>query len=160
MTVPFRIRNLGTETLTIEGKSVTGANAGDFTIRNLPTGVLGNTTIGAGSHIDFDVEFEPSAAGTRNATIVLDTNDDDENPYSFAIRAVEQDPELFPEIRIVSSGAGTITHGDSSPTLAKGTDFGNPTVGDSSLSNNFIICLLYTSPSPRDKRQSRMPSSA
>ena len=25
---------------------------------------------------------------------------------------------------------------------------------------NFINCLLYTSPSPRDKRQSRMPSSA
>ena len=24
----------------------------------------------------------------------------------------------------------------------------------------FIPCLLYTSPSPRDKRQSRMPSSA
>ena len=24
----------------------------------------------------------------------------------------------------------------------------------------FKICLLYTSPSPRDKRQSRMPSSA
>ena len=26
--------------------------------------------------------------------------------------------------------------------------------------NKFIDCLLYTSPSPRDKRQSRMPSSA
>ena len=26
--------------------------------------------------------------------------------------------------------------------------------------SRFIICLLYTSPSPRDKRQSRMPSSA
>ena len=25
---------------------------------------------------------------------------------------------------------------------------------------NLITCLLYTSPSPRDKRQSRMPSSA
>ena len=24
----------------------------------------------------------------------------------------------------------------------------------------FYLCLLYTSPSPRDKRQSRMPSSA
>ena len=24
----------------------------------------------------------------------------------------------------------------------------------------FVLCLLYTSPSPRDKRQSRMPSSA
>ena len=26
--------------------------------------------------------------------------------------------------------------------------------------NTFLPCLLYTSPSPRDKRQSRMPSSA
>ena len=25
---------------------------------------------------------------------------------------------------------------------------------------DFLACLLYTSPSPRDKRQSRMPSSA
>ena len=24
----------------------------------------------------------------------------------------------------------------------------------------YLLCLLYTSPSPRDKRQSRMPSSA
>ena len=29
-----------------------------------------------------------------------------------------------------------------------------------SIDENFINCLLYTSPSPRDKRQSRMPSSA
>ena len=28
------------------------------------------------------------------------------------------------------------------------------------LDVDFNICLLYTSPSPRDKRQSRMPSSA
>ena len=28
------------------------------------------------------------------------------------------------------------------------------------MSANAFICLLYTSPSPRDKRQSRMPSSA
>ena len=26
--------------------------------------------------------------------------------------------------------------------------------------HGFSVCLLYTSPSPRDKRQSRMPSSA
>ena len=34
--------------------------------------------------------------------------------------------------------------------------FGNPDY----LAGDNIICLLYTSPSPRDKRQSRMPSSA
>ena len=28
------------------------------------------------------------------------------------------------------------------------------------IPNNLRACLLYTSPSPRDKRQSRMPSSA
>ena len=28
------------------------------------------------------------------------------------------------------------------------------------ISTNVSICLLYTSPSPRDKRQTRMPSSA
>ena len=28
------------------------------------------------------------------------------------------------------------------------------------IGKEYIICLLYTSPSPRDKRQSRMPSSA
>eukprot|EP00827_Trimyema_finlayi_P000701 TRINITY_DN117_c0_g1_i14.p2 TRINITY_DN117_c0_g1~~TRINITY_DN117_c0_g1_i14.p2 ORF type:complete len:108 (+),score=63.71 TRINITY_DN117_c0_g1_i14:75-398(+) len=32
--------------------------------------------------------------------------------------------------------------------------------GTSALADRFNICLLYTSPSPRDKRQSRMPSSA
>ena len=31
---------------------------------------------------------------------------------------------------------------------------------DISILNRLNICLLYTSPSPRDKRQSRMPSSA
>ena len=32
--------------------------------------------------------------------------------------------------------------------------------GELSAINRFCSCLLYTSPSPRDKRQSRMPSSA
>ena len=31
---------------------------------------------------------------------------------------------------------------------------------DALIASNAEACLLYTSPSPRDKRQSRMPSSA
>ena len=31
---------------------------------------------------------------------------------------------------------------------------------DLKIGSRYPICLLYTSPSPRDKRQSRMPSSA
>ena len=33
-------------------------------------------------------------------------------------------------------------------------------LGDLSENGDYHACLLYTSPSPRDKRQSRMPSSA
>ena len=33
-------------------------------------------------------------------------------------------------------------------------------IGDVLFKPTFTNCLLYTSPSPRDKRQSRMPSSA
>ena len=36
--------------------------------------------------------------------------------------------------------------------------YGNPKVETSNA--DLLACLLYTSPSPRDKRQSRMPSSA
>ena len=39
----------------------------------------------------------------------------------------------------------------------------NSTSGDGDnkrIKSNTSLCLLYTSPSPRDKRQSRMPSSA
>ena len=33
-------------------------------------------------------------------------------------------------------------------------------LSDKQAQGNIVVCLLYTSPSPRDKRQSRMPSSA
>mgnify|MGYP003327054268 CR=1 FL=1 len=35
-----------------------------------------------------------------------------------------------------------------------------PSSVDEDIVKESLLCLLYTSPSPRDKRQSRMPSSA
>ena len=40
------------------------------------------------------------------------------------------------------------------------TGFGAGILGQTSFSGALIICLLYTSPSPRDRQKSRMPSSA
>ena len=37
---------------------------------------------------------------------------------------------------------------------------GSSVLNTDSMSDEYATCLLYTSPSPRDKRQSRMPSSA
>ena len=48
------------------------------------------------------------------------------------------------------SSFGTFSLRDKSARVGR-----NPKTGDEAP-----ICLLYTSPSPRDKRQSRMPSSA
>ena len=38
--------------------------------------------------------------------------------------------------------------------------FGWANYAYSNIADHYGVCLLYTSPSPRDKRQSRMPSSA
>ena len=40
------------------------------------------------------------------------------------------------------------------------TALAQPELGQAIRAADLVICLLYTSPSPRDKRQSRMPSSA
>ena len=71
-----------------------------------------------------------------------------------------------------SSGSGTITIGQSGETIALGTGASQTLAANTpafeanlssttSLSHNTItLCLLYTSPSPRDYGTSRMPSSA
>ena len=57
---------------------------------------------------------------------------------------------LGAEVRPVESGSKTLK------------DAMNEALRDwvANVDDTFYICLLYTSPSPRDKRQSRMPSSA
>ena len=64
------------------------------------------------------------------------------------------------------------TNGDDVITTLTGNDTVNAGAGDDLITidadgtgfidggDGFDLCLLYTSPSPRDKRQSRMPSSA
>ena len=51
------------------------------------------------------------------------------------------------------NGAGKTT------TISMLTGLFPPTSGNAII-NGYDICLLYTSPSPRDQRGSRMPSSA
>ena len=64
--------------------------------------------------------------------------------------------ETFNSVKIpsvnIDPGTALKSEQPQSATQVK-TDFEYKIIG-------FIACLLYTSPSPRDKRQSRMPSSA
>ena len=60
---------------------ITGTHASDYTTTAQPA-----TLITAGSSTTFSITFDPSAAGTRIATIDMNNNDIDENPYTFAIQ--------------------------------------------------------------------------
>ncbi|WP_162628116.1 choice-of-anchor Q domain-containing protein [Arcticibacterium luteifluviistationis] len=78
----FTIVNEGTSTLTLGANPVTksGPHEADYTILQ-PS----ETTIAPGDSVYFDIIFDPSVFGERNATISIANDDTDENPYTFAI---------------------------------------------------------------------------
>ena len=77
----FTIQNTGTAALTIGAITIAGANAADFTVTSSPA-----ASVVAGGSTTFQVTFNPSADGVRNATISIANNDANENPYTFAIQ--------------------------------------------------------------------------
>lgn len=126
----FKITNDGNQSLNISNPRITGPGASHFSF----TGVNSAFDIGAGNDREFTITFNPSSLGTKDATFLIDSNDDDEATYSFALRGVGTG---FPEIRVQGrrNVTGTflseIGDGDSSPRSADGTLFANTTVGES-----------------------------
>ena len=80
----FTINNTGNEDLTLLGAPkvfVGGDHASDFSVSTHPL----SPVVGGGS-TTFEVTFGPSAKGVRSATITIENNDPDEDPYVFAIQ--------------------------------------------------------------------------
>lgn len=77
----FTIENTGAGSLSISSIVLSGLNATDFSIAAAPT------TVNAGSSASFYVLFNPSAAGSKTATITINNSDCDESVYDFAIFA-------------------------------------------------------------------------
>ena len=76
----FTIQNTGTAILNIGAITIGGAQAADFTVTSAPA-----ATVAIGGSTTFQVTFDPSAVGTRNATISIVNDDSNENPYDFSI---------------------------------------------------------------------------
>ena len=73
----FTIRNTGTADLTdLSATLAANGNPSEFTI-----GPLGATTLAPGASTTFTVTFSPSAPGVRTATLLIASNDEDENPF-------------------------------------------------------------------------------
>ena len=78
----FTIENAGGTDLIISSITITGTHASDFNLGITPTLLLGGQTR------PFRITFKPSAIGLREATVTINSNDPDENPYTFTIQGI------------------------------------------------------------------------
>ncbi len=82
----FTIQNLGSVNLTLDGANpyvvLTGDTA-DFILTANPT-----TPIAAGTNTTFTITYDPTTSGTHLATVSIDNNDSDEDPYTFNIQGI------------------------------------------------------------------------
>ena len=129
----FTIANNGDGLLTLGASAVSlsGTNAGDFSITAQPA-----TTVTAAASTTFTIQFDPSAAGARTATITINNDDADEAPYTFAIQGTGE--VVAPEIAVEGNGI-EISSGDTTPRTADDTDFGDIDQTAGTLTRSFTI---------------------
>ncbi|NRA92199.1 MAG: lamin tail domain-containing protein, partial [Psychroserpens sp.] len=84
----YRIQNIGTDDLDVTDIQILGAHPGDFTVSSpaVLNFTVGNISTGS-NVVVFDVTFDPTAVGTRNAIVSIDNNDttDGEDPFQFNV---------------------------------------------------------------------------
>lgn len=130
----FTIQNLGTTNLNLTGAPLVvigGAHASDFTVTANPT-----TPIAASNSTTFTITFNPSATGLRTANVSIANNDSNENPYNFNIQG--NGTTTLQEMN-VQGNAVDIIDGDTTPSFADDTDFGNVDVTSGTQVNTFTI---------------------
>ena len=135
-THPFTIINTGTAELNLNGMprvSISGAHAGDFSVTQQP-----NSPVASGGSTTFEVRFQPTGEGMREATISIANDDSNENPYNFAVLGDSSFLIQFPEIEIQGNGQ-EIMDGDTMPDSVDDTDFGTADVGTGSVNHTFTI---------------------
>lgn len=85
------IYNDGNDPLTVIGIVFSGGNSGDFDLYNLPS--LPKVIAASGTST-FQVRFDPVATGVRSTTVVINSDDPDENPYTYSVSGTGTAPEI------------------------------------------------------------------
>jgi len=138
--VTFEIRNIGYAVLSLTGPppyvDLTGVQTAEFNISSSPA-----TSVAIDSATtSFEVSFSPAALGTRQATVSIQNNDSDEDPYTFTIQGTGvYDPASLSEIS-VKGNLIAISSGDTSPSFTDGTDFSSvEVIGGFTASQEFVV---------------------
>ena len=125
----FTIANAGNANLTISGVNLSGSHAADFSVTAAPA-----SPVAAAGSTTFQITFNPSASGTRSATVTINNNDGDEGTFDFAIQGTGTDPEIA-----VSGNGANINDGDATPSSTDHTDFGSQSVASGTIVRTFTI---------------------
>ena len=161
MTFTITVYNQGT----LEATSIEITDYVPSGMTNVDVDWLGDTFIidslaaGASTTVDIDLAIDPSFTGmviTNNAEITSALGGiDEDGDLSVIDGSVDDTSELGTDGDVDDEAPGTPGVSDN-PADADDYDLAQITVGQ----DYDLACLLYTSPSPRDQRGSRMPSSA
>lgn len=79
----FTIQNTGDGELTLDGTpkvALSGTDADQFSVTSQPS-----SPVAAAGSTTFTIEYAPDETGTHNATVSIDNDDGDEDPYTFDI---------------------------------------------------------------------------
>ena len=127
----FTIQNSASASanLIVNSISISGPNASDFSYS-----APGSSNLAPGASTTFTVTFDPSALGTRNAVVNVNSNDSDESPYDFAVTGVGSEPEMD-----VQGNGVSIVDGDSSPSTSDWTNFGDAEINFGIITKTFTV---------------------
>lgn len=80
----FTVKNIGVNTLNLTGTPIVAISGStDFTVTQLPSNSLVSET-----QTTFKIKFAPSTIGLKTASVIIYSNDDDENPFVFEIKGL------------------------------------------------------------------------
>ncbi|MFZ4764994.1 MAG: choice-of-anchor D domain-containing protein, partial [Roseimicrobium sp.] len=130
----FTLQNRGSASLTLSSVTTSGVAASDFIVSLSGTAMQ----VAAGSSTTFTVAFAPSASGARSTTLVIVSDDPDENPYQITLIGA-----ALPEIAVAGNSVN-IASGDSTPSSSDFTDFGRASVAGATVRKAFRITNVGT----------------
>ena len=127
----FTIENSGNADLTLTLPfTFSGTHKDDFSVSADPA----LTTIPPSGSTTFDVQFDPSDTGLRQAEISITNTDGDENPYNFAIEGTGTAPEMD-----VKGNSVSIADDDITPDPNDHTDFGGADLSGGTVTRTFTV---------------------
>ena len=143
----FTVKNIGTSTLNLTGGSplvdISGNSA--FSIVTQPSA---NSIASGGADLTFVVRFSPTVLGTFQATISINSNDANEDPYNFTIQGTGSPASAFIGPGGISTDLGLWLKANDGLSYSDGQSI--LTWNDQGNGSNAVVNLNSQAPTYRD----------